>query len=69
MLQLTNIQEEELFKICLEFWHWFAHDVMNKTKGQHFFVGSEIPIPNVPGMDFAFAQKKNLQNSNSYLHL
>jgi len=36
-LQLTNIQEEELFKICLEFWHWFAQNVMNKTKGQHFF--------------------------------
>ena len=33
MIQLTQVQEEELFKICLEFWHWFAHDVMMKTRG------------------------------------
>lgn len=33
MIQLSLVQEEELFKICLEFWHWFSNDVMMKTKG------------------------------------
>lgn len=34
MVQLTSVQEEELYKICLEFWHWFSNDVMMKTRGQ-----------------------------------
>jgi len=53
MIQLTQIPEEELFKICLEFWHWFSNNVMMKIKGSHFFAGQEIP--QIPGMDFGFA--------------
>jgi len=30
---MSNIPEEELFKICLEFWHWFCNDLMMKVKG------------------------------------
>ena len=33
LVQLSRINEEELFKICLEFWHFFALDTLNKTKG------------------------------------
>lgn len=37
MVQLSNIDEDELFKICLEFWHWFCNDAMMKTKGAQLF--------------------------------
>jgi len=33
MVQLTNIDEDELFKICLDFWHFFAYNIMIKSKG------------------------------------
>ena len=33
LLQLTSVDEEELFKICLEFWHWFSNNVMTKLRG------------------------------------
>ena len=33
LVQLSRIPEEELFKIILEFWHWFANDTLQKTKG------------------------------------
>lgn len=43
MIQLTSVPEDELFKICLEFWHWFSNDVMMKTRGHQFFQGQETP--------------------------
>lgn len=30
LAQMSRIQDEELFKICLDFWHFFANDVMKK---------------------------------------
>jgi exportin-1 len=33
MIQLSSISEDELFKICLDFWHFFCLNVMMKTKG------------------------------------
>ena len=33
LTQLSRIPEDELFKICLEFWHFFAYNTMLKTKG------------------------------------
>lgn len=33
LLQLTSVEEEELFKICLELWHWFSNNVMIKLRG------------------------------------
>jgi len=37
LIQLSKIPEDELFKICLEFWHFFANDVMMKTRGSALF--------------------------------
>ena len=36
LIQCTNIPEEELFKICLEFWHFFTLDILEKTKSGLF---------------------------------
>ena len=30
LAQLSRIPEEELFKICLDFWKFFSYDVMEK---------------------------------------
>ena len=32
LAQMSRIQDEELFKICLDFWHFFANDVMTKQR-------------------------------------
>ena len=49
LVQLSRIPEEELFKIILEFWHWFANDTLQKTKGaQQNNQGITIP-----GMDLS----------------
>lgn len=37
MTQLSRIPEDELFKICLEFWHFFCYNTMIKTKGNQYF--------------------------------
>jgi hypothetical protein len=37
LIQLSKIPEDELFKICLEFWHYFANDIMMKTRGSALF--------------------------------
>lgn len=34
LVQLSRIPEEELFKIILEFWHFFANDTLKKTRSQ-----------------------------------
>ena len=34
MVQLSQIPEDELFKICLDFWHFLATDIMNNPKHQ-----------------------------------
>lgn len=49
LTQMSRIQDEELFKICLDFWHFFAQDIMNKQR-QHSmnFAGSQIPGLNLP---------------------
>ena len=28
LVQCTNIPEDELFKICLDFWHFFSYDIL-----------------------------------------
>ena len=30
LTQMSRIEDEEIFKICLDFWHFFANDVMKK---------------------------------------
>lgn len=35
LIQLSNIPEDELFKICFEFWNWFSNDVLVKKQGQN----------------------------------
>ena len=53
LIELTSVPEDELFKICLEFWNWFANKVMMSLRGSQFMQAQELP--QVPGMDFSFA--------------
>lgn len=55
MCQLSRIPEDELFKICLDFWFFFCYNVMMKTRGNQFF-------DNLGGMNFG-----SLLN-NSFMH-
>lgn len=32
MVQLSNIPEDELFKICLDFWHFLSVDIMQNSR-------------------------------------
>lgn len=32
LIQCSNIPEDELFKITLDFWHFFTMDILQKTK-------------------------------------
>jgi|LauGreDrversion4_2_1035121.scaffolds.fasta_scaffold31873_5 hypothetical protein len=32
MIQLSSISEDELFKICLDFWHFLAVDIMQNPR-------------------------------------
>ena len=34
LAQMSRITDDELFKICLDFWHFFANDVMTKMRNQ-----------------------------------
>jgi len=31
MVQCSNLQEEELFQICIDFWAFFTMDILKKT--------------------------------------
>jgi hypothetical protein len=47
MVQLSNIPEDELFKICLDFWHFLSVDIIQNNRmgqDQQFYV---------PGLDFS----------------
>lgn len=55
MCQLSRIPEDELFKICLDFWHFFSYNVMMKTRGNQYF-------DNVGGMNFGVLL------NNSFMH-
>lgn len=37
LVQLSQIPEDELFKICLDFWNFFCENVMVKVKGHQYF--------------------------------
>jgi hypothetical protein len=50
LVQLSNVPEDELFKISMTFWHFFANDVMLKTRPLHI-VNAEIPADN--NLDFS----------------
>lgn len=66
MIQLSMIPEEELFKICIEFWHWLTHDVMMKMRGHQFF---DPKVLSVPGLDFSSAPSNAIGNKgNTFLH-
>ena len=36
LIQCTNIPEDELFKICLDFWHFLTMNILEKTKQDLF---------------------------------
>lgn len=48
LIQCTNIPEEELFKICLEFWHFWTMDILRKTKSNLFHQQGFIANFNTP---------------------
>ena len=51
LAQMSRIPDEELFKICLDFWHFFANDVMKKQMQyaqQNFQHTQQIPGMNLP---------------------
>ena len=31
LAQMSRIPDDELFKICLDFWHFFTYDILQKT--------------------------------------
>lgn len=37
LVQMSSIEEEELFRICLDFWHFLSYNIMIKTKGESYF--------------------------------
>lgn len=37
LIQLTNIPNDELFKVMVEFWHDFSYYIMVTTKGKDIF--------------------------------
>jgi hypothetical protein len=47
LVQLSRIPEDELFKICLEFWNFFAQDTLNKTVGARNQQAENL----IPGMN------------------
>ena len=80
MVQLSNIPEDELFKICLDFWHFFCYNIMVKTKGGEYFNGnpalaqeSGTPFPNynansLYGSSAGFGMNLNSLLNNSFMH-
>jgi hypothetical protein len=32
MIQMSNVPEDELFKICLDFWHFLSVDIMQNPR-------------------------------------
>ena len=50
---MSRIQDDELFKICLDFWHFFSKDVMEKQRkcAQAFMSPNhQIPGLNLPAV-------------------
>ena len=37
MVEFSNIPEDELFKICLDFWHFLTYNILMKTKGNQYY--------------------------------
>ena len=46
--------EDELFKICLDFWHFFTYDILMKAKGNQYY-------DNFSGLNFGGL-------NNSFMH-
>ena len=49
---MSRIPEEELFKICLEFWHFFSQNVYDKQRQAQNQNGFSNGNGMVQGMDF-----------------
>jgi exportin-1 len=60
MTQLSRVPEEELFKICLEFWHFFCLNTMMKVRGNQFFGGQ--------GAIYGLESTSSTLMPNSFLH-
>ena len=68
MVQLSHIPEDELFKICLDFWHFFCYNVMVKIKGEQYFSAVDPNgIPNYNGVHFTNMNFGNILQS-SFMH-
>ena len=66
---MSRIQDEELFKICLDFWHFFAKDVMEKQRkcAQAFLqTNHQIPGLNLPAVQQQPNQAPSLMHAHVY---
>jgi len=53
---MSRIPEDELFKICLDFWHFFSNDIMQKQRNHSGVMRpSSIPGLNLPQQQAAMA--------------
>lgn len=41
---MSRIPEDELFKICLDFWHFLTYNILMKTKGNQYFENCKLFI-------------------------
>jgi exportin-1 len=69
LVQLSNVPEDELFKISMNFWHFFASDVLSKTRpiSLGHIRNQEIPLDN--NLDFSnFSTQLTQANKLTLMH-
>jgi hypothetical protein len=59
MVQMSNIPEDELFKICLDFWHFLCVDIMQNPRNNRDQAA-------VIGMDFYGVLHGSYMSMNVY---
>lgn len=69
LVQLSNIPEDELFKISMNFWHFFANDVLSKTKPISLVMNRTQEIPFDNNLDFSnFSTQFTQANKLTLMH-
>lgn len=59
LVQLSYVTEDELFKICLDFWHFFSLDIYTKLKENNL-------LHNVNGMNLQILGNQSFMHSQVY---
>lgn len=67
LIQLSNIEDDELVKICLDFWHFFTMDILKKTRAQIFDQNNRQDSMTKTGMNLNYGQFQN-GILNSFMH-